>query len=59
MSFESPRSCGNLLGLGLMGLKNYFWVGTVRINKKTGSANYSVSSLKDLTNVIIPGGAFL
>jgi hypothetical protein len=38
----------------LMGLKKYFGVGTVRINKKTGSVNYSVSSLKDLTNVILP-----
>jgi hypothetical protein len=38
----------------LMGLTKYFGVGTVRINKKTGSVNYSVSSLKDLTNVILP-----
>jgi LAGLIDADG endonuclease len=35
-------------------IKSYFGVGTIRTNKRTGSCLYSVRSLTDLTNVIIP-----
>lgn len=35
-------------------VQSYFGVGTIRINKKTASVNYSVSSVKDLISVIIP-----
>jgi len=35
-------------------LKSFFGVGSLRINKKNGSVIYSVQSVKDLVNVIIP-----
>lgn len=35
-------------------VQSYFGVGTIRINKKTASVHYSVSSVKDLISVIIP-----
>ena len=35
-------------------VQSFFGVGTLRINKKTNSVNYSVSSVKDLKSVIIP-----
>jgi hypothetical protein len=35
-------------------IKSYFGVGTIRINNSNGQAIYSVNSIKDLTNVIIP-----
>ena len=35
-------------------IKSFFGVGTIVINKKTGQANYSVKSVKDIYSIIIP-----
>ena len=35
-------------------IKNYFGVGSIYFNKKDNCYTYSVESIKDLTNVIIP-----
>jgi hypothetical protein len=35
-------------------IQSFFGVGTIYIDKSRGSATYSVSRLKDFTNVIIP-----
>jgi hypothetical protein len=35
-------------------IKSYFGVGTVYLNERDKYVKYSVSSLKDITNVIIP-----
>lgn len=35
-------------------IQSFFGVGTISINKNSGAATYSVRSIKDLTNVIIP-----